>query len=111
LSDPKKFKITLPSGLIVEVPEGQNLRISLKNHFDEIYPSPMKLIHCRGLGSCGTCSMYIDGKTTPPTLMEKLRLNFPPHRKGASGSLRLLCQTQPLSDLVFKKGKGRWGQD
>ena len=75
----KTHPVELPDGTIVHVQEGQNLRKALKKHFDFLYRKPMNLIHCRGMGSCGTCALWIEGPLSKVTMMEKWRLNFPPH--------------------------------
>jgi ferredoxin len=65
-------------------------------------------LNCKGMGTCGTCAVEIIGKATPPTAMEKWRLQFPPHKKGTQ--LRLACQCKPLSDCKLIKHEGFWGE-
>jgi len=111
MSDKKiKFTVELPSGKTKEVSGEKNLRKELNEHFDEIYHKDMKWLHCRGMGTCGTCAMKINGSTTPPTAIEKWRLNFPPHKNSLKKGLRLLCQCKALSNLKLEKLEGRWGQ-
>jgi ferredoxin len=81
-----------------------------------------RLINCRGLGTCGTCAVEIEGDTpgdesSPPieptqrNNVENLRLKFPPHGSGdQSPKLRLACQMQVRGDIVVTKRKGFWGQ-
>lgn len=102
--------ITLPSGKTIAVSSEVNLRTSLKEHRAELYHPFMLPIHCRGLGTCGTCAVYVEGQTTDPTAMEKWRLNFPPHKNGLENGLRLACQCKPISDLKLVKQEGKWGQ-
>ena len=72
-----------------------------------LYNGISKAIHCRGLGSCGTCAVKIKGEVSPPTLMEKWRLSVPPHRPDSG--LRLACQCRVLGDLKITKHPGLWG--
>lgn len=104
------WKLTLPSGKIVEVNPELNLRTSLHAHREEIYHPTMRPIHCRGLGTCGTCAVRIEGKVSSPTKVERWRLNFPPHKNSLEKGIRLACQCKPLSDLRIVKELGKWGQ-
>lgn len=108
------YKITLPSGRIVEVNKNLNLRSALK-HIDpillsELYHPKMKPIHCRGLGTCGTCAVIIEGNVSEPTKIESWRLNFKPHKNSLEKGLRLACQCKAKGDLILKKASGLWGQ-
>ena len=79
-----------------------------------------RLINCRGLGTCGTCAVEIEGSTAdvPPPIepaqrnnVENLRLQFPPHGStDQSPKLRLACQVQVRGDVVVTKRAGFWGQ-
>jgi ferredoxin len=104
------MKVTLPSGRTVEVDGSKDLRASLKPYWSELYHSAIKPIHCRGLGTCGTCAVKIEGELTPPTRVERWRLNFTPHKNSLAKGIRLACQCKPLSDIVLMKEKGKWGQ-
>lgn len=98
-------------GQIQEVEKGENLRKVLRKHFPGfLYRPPMNLIHCRGLGTCGTCAVKIEGQTTKVTAMEKWRLNFPPHSHAEEKGLRLACQVSVIDDLKVQKLAGLWGQ-
>ena len=72
------------------------------------------LVNCRGLGTCGTCAVQIDGNMEPMerSAKEELRLNFPPHggSDSSSSSLRLACQVQVQGDITVTKRTGFWGQ-
>jgi ferredoxin len=105
-----EWKVQLPSGREVRVSESDNLRKALREHWDELYHSNMKRIHCRGLGTCGTCAMHIKGKVSEPTSIERWRLNFPPHKNSLAKGIRLMCQCYPKSDIVLHKEPGYWGQ-
>jgi ferredoxin len=68
-----------------------------------------RVVHCPGIGSCGTCAVSIQGEVGPLTAMERWRLAFPPHRPESG--LRLACQVRVTSDLEVTKHAGFWGQD
>jgi ferredoxin len=101
------FKVIYDNQMI-KVSGGDNLRLSLLKKGLSPYNKKAKYLNCRGLGSCGTCSVRITGDVSPMTKMEKWRLGFPPHRIGSG--LRLACQVKVLGDLEVKKGKGFWGE-
>lgn len=92
---------------IVQCAAGENLRRVLIDAQLPLYNGLATAIHCRGMGTCGTCSVEIDGKVSPMTAVEKWRLNFPPHRR--ENNLRLACQCQVLGDLKLSKHSGLWG--
>jgi ferredoxin len=71
------------------------------------------LINCRGMGTCGTCAIQIDGNVQPAdrNAREKVRLSFPPHGSSlTSSTLRLACQVQVRGDIQVTKRTGFWGQ-
>jgi ferredoxin len=92
----------------IECSRGENLRRVLLKHNLPLYNGISNAIHCRGLGTCGTCAVKIEGSVTPPTKVEAWRLNFPPHRAG--NDLRLACQCKVLGDVKLTKFEGMWGQ-
>jgi len=94
-------------GRIIECRQGDNLRRVLMRAKLPPYNGIAKAIHCRGLGTCGTCSLEIDGDVSEPTAVEKWRLDFPPHRLDSG--LRLACQCRVLGDLTLIKHNGMWG--
>ncbi|NQZ00955.1 MAG: 2Fe-2S iron-sulfur cluster binding domain-containing protein [Bdellovibrionales bacterium] len=81
-----------------------------KNAPGFLYQKPMNWVHCRGMGTCGTCAVKVKGKCTEPTAVEKWRLNFPPHKNGLEQGLRLACQCKPLEEISVEKLEGLWGQ-
>ncbi len=87
--------------------ENENLRSVLLRHDLPLYNGAAKAIHCRGLGTCGTCSVKVEGEVSPITKVEKWRLNFPPHT--AESNLRLACQCYVKGDLTLEKYDGLWG--
>ena len=84
-----------------------------------------RLINCRGLGTCGTCAVEIEGTAeesdsasapvdpSERNNVENLRLNFPPHNFSSNQSpkLRLACQIAVRGNLVVTKRAGFWGQN
>lgn len=91
----------------IECPAGANLRMVLLRARLPLYNGAARAIHCRGMGTCGTCAVRIEGEVSPPSRIEKLRLGFPPHERGSG--LRLACQCSVLGDLVVTKYPGLWG--
>ena len=91
----------------VECEVGENLRRVLMRARLPLYNGIAKTIHCRGLGTCGTCSVKVEGPVSGMTSVERWRLGFPPHRAGSG--LRLACQCSVQGDLVLYKGSGLWG--
>lgn len=94
-------------GREIECEPGANLRRVLMQAKLPLYNGAARAIHCRGLGTCGTCAVQIDGDVSPPTRVETWRLNFPPHR--AEQGLRLACQCRVQGDLRITKRSGLWG--
>ena len=95
----------------IECQKGENLRkVLMRKAPWFIYHKPMNLIHCRGLGTCGTCAVEISGKTNDVSSIEKWRLNFPPHKNSIGKGLRLACQVEVQEDLELSKWDGLWGQ-
>ena len=96
------------NGHILEVEEGANLRKALLSKGLSPYSPGAEILNCRGLGTCGTCAVQVEGEVSKPTSIEAWRLQFPPH-KPESG-LRLACQCAVKGNLSLVKHKGFWGQ-
>jgi len=97
------------AGREIECEPGANLRRVLLDAELPLYNPPMKTLHCRGFGTCGTCAVQVDGEVSPMTSVERWRLGFKPHRRNSG--LRLACQCEVRGDLELTKYPGRWGQD
>ena len=95
------------NGKTMDCEAGQNLRQVLLSGNLPLYNGIASAIHCRGLGTCGTCAVEIEGEVSPPTAVEKWRLSFPPHHRDSG--LRLACQCQVIGNLVITKLDGLWG--
>ena len=84
-----------------------NLRRVLMDAKAPLYNGLAAAIHCRGLGTCGTCAIQITGPVSEITAVESWRLGFPPHQR--TSGLRLACQCKVLGDLQLTKHGGLWG--
>ncbi|MDJ0661871.1 MAG: 2Fe-2S iron-sulfur cluster-binding protein [Crocosphaera sp.] len=101
------FKITA-QGKTITCNEGENLRrVLLKNNID-LYNGQAKIINCRGIGTCGTCALEIEGLVSEANWKDKTRRSLPPH--SLDKNRRLACQTQVQGDLKLTKYDGFWGQ-
>jgi len=92
---------------VIHCEHGANLRRVLINAKLPLYNGISSTIHCRGMGTCGTCAVEIEGPVSEKTKVERWRLGFPPHRREAG--LRLACQCEVLGNLKLTKHKGMWG--
>ncbi len=96
------------AGKSLQCDRGANLRQVLLDNGIDLYNGKAKLINCRGLGSCGTCAVEIEGEVSAPNWRDRTRRSLPPH--SLSKNLRLACQTQVLGDVKLTKYDGFWGQ-
>ncbi len=95
-------------GKIITCDAGANLRqVLLKNNVD-VYNGNASVINCRSIGTCGTCSVVIEGEVSQPQWREKARLSLPPHLPNSYK--RLSCQVKVLGDIKVTKYNGFWGQ-
>lgn len=95
-------------GKVIRCDAGENLRRVLMRAGLPLYNGCARAIHCRGLGTCGTCAIEIQGSVNPMTRVERWRLGFPPHSNQPG--LRLACQCTVQCDLKLTKHAGLWGQ-
>ncbi len=93
----------------LECPVGINLRHFLLSQQINFYNGGANLINCRGLGTCGTCAVLIQGEVSSQSAIEKIRLNLPPHL-GSHSNRRLACQVKILGDIEIIKYDGFWGE-
>lgn len=98
----------LAQGKTIECVRGANLRQILLHNDIDLYNNGAKVINCRGIGSCGTCAVQVEGEVSQANWRDKLRRSLPPH--SPTRNLRLACQTNVLGDLKVTKFDGFWGQ-
>ncbi|MDJ0706268.1 MAG: 2Fe-2S iron-sulfur cluster-binding protein [Leptolyngbyaceae cyanobacterium MO_188.B28] len=95
-------------GKTFECDRGANLRRALLKNNVCLYNQQATLINCRGIGSCGTCAVAIEGEVSEANWRDRTRRALPPH--SAQRDLRLACQTKVLGDIKVTKFDGFWGQ-
>lgn len=95
-------------GKTFECEVGANLRQVLLDHGIPLYNGNARLINCRGIGSCGTCAVHIEGEVSTANWKDTGRRSLPPHKPDRP--LRLACQTQVLGDINVTKFDQFWGQ-
>lgn len=95
-------------GKTFECEAGVNLRQVLLKQGVAVHNGGATVINCRGLGTCGTCAVAIQGAVAEPSWREQARLSLPPH--AIARQRRLCCQIQVNSDLEITKYDGFWGQ-
>lgn len=101
------FNITA-QGKSITCHQGENLRRVLLKHNIDLYNGQAKIINCRGIGTCGTCALEIEGFVSEANWKDKARRSFPPH--SPEKNRRLACQVQVQGDLKLTKYDGFWGQ-
>ena len=87
---------------------GANLRRVLLDNDVDLYNGNARLINCRGIGSCGTCAVLVEGHISEANWKDRGRRSLPPH--DAERPLRLACQTQVIGDVTVTKYDKFWGQ-
>ncbi len=95
-------------GQTVTCDVGANLRQVLRHDQLAVHNGGAKVINCRGLGTCGTCAVQIEGPVSDVNWRDRARRSLPPH--DPQRDLRLACQTQVLGDIHVIKYDGFWGQ-
>ncbi|MBD1845041.1 (2Fe-2S)-binding protein [Cyanobacteria bacterium FACHB-63] len=100
-------KITA-QGKTIECESGANLRQVLIRNGIDLYNGNATGINCRGIGTCGTCAVEVEGAVSEMEWREKARLSLPPH--NPENSRRLACQVRVLGDVRLTKHGGFWGQ-
>jgi ferredoxin len=95
-------------GKTFDCESGANLRQVLLANDVEVYNGPAKTVNCHGLGTCGTCTVQVEGEVSEASWREKARRSLPPH--SLKQDRRLSCQTKVLGDVRVTKYDGVWGQ-
>lgn len=98
----------LAKGKTIECDRGSNLRQILIQNGINLHNGNAAIINCRGIGTCGTCAVLVEGEVSEVNWRDKTRRSLPPH--DPTRNLRLACQTQVLSDVKVTKFNGFWGQ-
>lgn len=98
----------LAQGKTIDCKQGANLRQALLKAGIDLYNGGSKVINCRGIGSCGTCAVMVEGEVSQPNWRDTTRRSLPPH--SPTSNLRLACQTKVLGDVKVTKFDGFWGQ-
>jgi len=96
-------------GKTFDCPSRANLRQVLLQQGVPVHNPGANIINCRGLGTCGTCAVQVEGEVSEAQWRELTRRSLPPHSRDRN--LRLACQTQVLGDVQVTKFSGFWGQD
>ncbi|MBF2078372.1 MAG: (2Fe-2S)-binding protein [Synechococcales cyanobacterium T60_A2020_003] len=95
-------------GQTFECASNTNLRTALLQQGIALHNGQSALINCRGLGTCGTCAVEIDGDVSETNWRDRTRRSLPPH--SLTQNRRLACQTRVLGDVKVTKYDGFWGQ-
>ncbi len=86
----------------IQVPVGANLRKAALNAGVQIYPHIHQVLHCPGLGTCGTCRVLVTkgmDHASPQGLLESARLKVSMAYIGNESTMRLSCQTLVNGDI------------
>ena len=97
----------IANGQKITCERGSNLRSVLLENRIPVHNPGATVINCRGLGSCGTCAVKIEGEVSPANWRDRTRHSLPPHNRDRE--LRLACQTKVLGDIRVTKFDGFWG--
>lgn len=89
-------------------PVGANLRRVLLQNSIALHNGQSQVVNCRGLGTCGTCAVRVEGAVSEANWRDLARRSLPPH--SPERNLRLACQTQVLGSVQVTKYDGFWGQ-
>lgn len=95
-------------GHAIPCKSGANLRRVLISAEIPLHNGGSQLVNCRGIGSCGTCAVQIQGEVSEANWRDRTRRSVPPH--DPERSLRLACQTRVLGDVRVTKFDRFWGQ-
>jgi ferredoxin len=98
----------LAQGKLIECESQVNLRKVLLINGVDLHNGGSQVINCRGLGTCGTCAVKVEGEVSAANWRDQTRRSLPPH--SPASDLRLACQTQVLGDVKVTKFDGFWGQ-
>lgn len=94
-------------GKVFECEIGANLRQVLLQQGIDLHNDRSQWINCRGLGTCGTCAVQVEGPVSAVNWRDSARRALPPH--SLTQNRRLACQTRVLGDVAVTKFDGFWG--
>jgi ferredoxin len=100
-------KITV-QGKTIECIQGANLRQVLLQNEIALHNGSAQFINCRGIGTCGTCAVEVEGEVAAANWRETTRRSLPPH--VLAQNRRLACQVKVFGDVRITKYDGFWGQ-
>ncbi len=86
----------------IQVPVGANLRNEAMCAGVQVYRGFDKVLHCPGLGCCGTCRVLVTKgmeNASPMGLWERGRLKVSMAYIGHEDQMRLSCQTRVEGDM------------
>ena len=95
-------------GKTIQCEVNANLRQVLLANKLHLHNGNSKYINCRGIGSCGTCTVEVIGEVSEANWKDRLRRSLPPHNPNKNR--RLACQTKVIGDIEVIKYDGFWGQ-
>ena len=109
----------------IDVPQGANLRKEAMKAGIGVYKGVHKLLHCPGLGLCGSCRVFIkkgQENVSQPGLIEKFTTKSGANPEaqfayiGHEDELRLSCQCKITGDIEVESmapcnwhGERFWG--
>ena len=85
----------------IEVPAGSNLRKEVRKSGTEVYAGINRILHCPGLGMCGTCRVLVKKgmeNLSPKGMRERIKLATMMSSIGHEEEMRLSCQVQVNGD-------------
>jgi ferredoxin len=100
--------IVQAAGKMIDCLPEANLRQVLLQQGVPLHNGSSSVINCRGLGTCGTCAVQVEGAIAAMNWRERSRLSLPPH--NLNRDRRLACQLQLFGDVALTKYDGFWGQ-
>ncbi len=68
-----KMPKILAQGKTIECKQGSNLRKILLQNSINLYNDGTKVINCRGIGSCGTCAVKVEGEVSAANWRDRTR--------------------------------------
>ncbi len=89
----------LPDNLLVQASQDKTL-------LENLLKNNINLDHsCGGMGSCGTCRVWIEKNGENLPTRNDVELEFS-NERGFESNERLSCQIHPVEDLVIRYKKG-----